>query len=147
MWCSRPDAILDKASHVEEVQSSGCQTPRSGHSDLIMEIACSRSATVRTLRQHRPDTLQYFDHNFLLKYRFGQNRCHWKANKKCCNLIVQTTNRNVQKAYRPVGNIKHSDGPPKFEKFQNCYSDTETIDCSEAQVCRLDARTRDSDYD
>jgi hypothetical protein len=36
-----------------------------------MEIACSGSATVRPLGQHRPDTLWYFDHNFLLKYRIG----------------------------------------------------------------------------
>jgi hypothetical protein len=67
--CSRPDAILDKASHAEEVQPSRRQTPWSGHSELIMEIVCSRSATVRTLGQHRPITLPYFDHIFLLKYR------------------------------------------------------------------------------
>jgi len=36
--CSRPQAILDKASRVEKVQPSGSQTPWSGHSDLIMEM-------------------------------------------------------------------------------------------------------------
>jgi len=52
--CSRLDVILDKASHAEEVQPSGCQTLWSGRSDLIMEITCSGSATVRMLGQHRP---------------------------------------------------------------------------------------------
>jgi hypothetical protein len=52
MWCSRSDAILDMVSHVEEVQPSGCQTPWSRCSSLNMEIACSRSATIRTLGQH-----------------------------------------------------------------------------------------------
>jgi hypothetical protein len=69
--CSRPDAILDKASHAKEGQPSGCQTPWSGRSDLTMKIACNGSATVRMLGQHLPDTLRYFDHNFLLKYRIG----------------------------------------------------------------------------
>jgi hypothetical protein len=46
MWCSRPDAILYKASHAEEVQPSGRQTPWSRRLDLVMEIACSKSATV-----------------------------------------------------------------------------------------------------
>jgi hypothetical protein len=50
-----PDAILDKASRAEEVQSSGRQTPWSGRSGLNMKIACSRSATIRTLGQHCPD--------------------------------------------------------------------------------------------
>jgi hypothetical protein len=36
---------------------------------LIMEIAGSRSGTVWTLGQHRPDTLRYFGHNVLLKYQ------------------------------------------------------------------------------
>jgi hypothetical protein len=70
MWYSCPDAILDKASHVEEVQLSGRQNLWSGRSNLIMEIA-NESTTVRMLGQHRPDTLRYFHHNFLLKYRIG----------------------------------------------------------------------------
>jgi hypothetical protein len=45
----RPDAILDKARRGEELQPSG----RQGNTDwtpvLIMEITCSKSATVRTL--------------------------------------------------------------------------------------------------
>jgi hypothetical protein len=69
--CSRSDAILDKASHVEEVQPAGRQNPWPGRSDLIMENACSGSATVRTLGQHCPDTLRYFDHNILFKYWIG----------------------------------------------------------------------------
>jgi len=36
----RPNAILDKASCVEDVQPNGHQSPLSGRSDLIMEIAC-----------------------------------------------------------------------------------------------------------
>jgi hypothetical protein len=44
----RLDAILDKASRADDVQPSG-------RSNLIMKIACSRSATVRTLGQHRQD--------------------------------------------------------------------------------------------
>jgi hypothetical protein len=58
VWTSglhRPYAILDKASLVEDVQSSGRQSTLSGRSDLIMKIACSRSATIRTLGQHLPD--------------------------------------------------------------------------------------------
>jgi len=47
-WLFRPDAILNNASRAEDVQPSG-------RSDLIMEIAYSKSATVRTLGQHRPD--------------------------------------------------------------------------------------------
>jgi hypothetical protein len=46
----------------------------------------------------------------------------------------------VLMVHRPNGNIKRLDGPPKFEKFQNCFSDTKIVD-------RLDARTRDSDFD
>jgi hypothetical protein len=33
-----PNAILDKASRVEDVQLSGRQSPLSGHSNLIMEL-------------------------------------------------------------------------------------------------------------
>jgi hypothetical protein len=51
----RPDAILDKASRVEDVQPSRRQSPLSERLDLVMKIACSRSATVRTLGQHRLD--------------------------------------------------------------------------------------------
>jgi len=69
--CSRPDAILDKASRAKEVQPSKCQTLWSGRSYLVMKIACSGSATVRTLGQHRSNTFQYFDHNILFKYRIG----------------------------------------------------------------------------
>jgi hypothetical protein len=54
-WLFCPDIILDKASRAEEVQPSEGQTPWSGRSGLNMEIVCSRSATVRTLRQHRPN--------------------------------------------------------------------------------------------
>jgi hypothetical protein len=51
----RPNAILDKASHAKDVQPSRRQSTLFGRSDLIMKIACCRSATVRTLGQHRPD--------------------------------------------------------------------------------------------
>jgi hypothetical protein len=54
-WLFRPDAILDKASCVEDVQPSGHQTPWFGRSGLNMEITCSRSTTIRTLGQHCPD--------------------------------------------------------------------------------------------
>jgi len=48
-----PNTILDKANCAEDLQPSGLQSPLSRRSDLIMEIACSRSATVRMLGQHR----------------------------------------------------------------------------------------------
>jgi hypothetical protein len=51
--CYHSDAILDKASCTEEVQPSRHQTPWSERLDLIMEIACNESTTVRTLGQHR----------------------------------------------------------------------------------------------
>jgi hypothetical protein len=55
MYCSCLHAILDKASHAEEVQPFERQTPWSGQSSLNMEIVCNRSATVRMLGQHLPD--------------------------------------------------------------------------------------------
>jgi hypothetical protein len=55
MWLFRPDAILDKASHAEEVQLFWLQTPLSERSGLHMEIVYSRSATVRKVGQHHPD--------------------------------------------------------------------------------------------
>jgi hypothetical protein len=54
-WLFCPDAILDKASRAKDVQPSRRQTPLSGHLGLNMEIACSRSATVRMLGQQCPD--------------------------------------------------------------------------------------------
>jgi hypothetical protein len=53
--CSRPDAILDKASSAYKVQPSGRQSSCSKRSSLNMEIMCSWSATVPTLGQHRPN--------------------------------------------------------------------------------------------
>jgi len=53
--CSLPNTILDKARRAYKVQPSRCQTSWFGHSRLNMEIACSRSETVRTLGQHHPD--------------------------------------------------------------------------------------------
>lgn len=50
-----PDAILNKARRGEELQSSRCQGNTVRTPILIMKIACSRSVTVRTLGQHRPD--------------------------------------------------------------------------------------------
>jgi hypothetical protein len=46
--CSRPDAILDKASHAYKVQPSKRQSPWSGRASLNMEIVCRRSSTFRT---------------------------------------------------------------------------------------------------
>jgi hypothetical protein len=43
--------------------------------------------------------------------------------------------------------LDHPDGLPKFEKFQNCFSDKETVDRPDAQVCHLDVHARDSDSD
>jgi len=54
-WLFSPDAIFDKASRVEDVQRSGRQTPWSRRSGLNIKIACSWSATVRTLGQHHSD--------------------------------------------------------------------------------------------
>jgi hypothetical protein len=47
--CSRPNAILDKASRAYKVQPSGRQSPWSGRASLNMEIVCRRSPTFRTL--------------------------------------------------------------------------------------------------
>jgi hypothetical protein len=55
LGCILPNAILDKASRVEDVQPSGLQSTLFGCSVLIMEIACIKSANVRMLGQHRPD--------------------------------------------------------------------------------------------
>jgi len=55
MWLFRLDAILDKASCAKDCQSSGRKSTLSERSVLIMEIACSRSATIRTSGQHRPN--------------------------------------------------------------------------------------------
>jgi hypothetical protein len=58
MWLFRLETILDMASCAKDVQPSGRKSKLSERSVLIMEIACSRSATVRTLGQHRPNTRQ-----------------------------------------------------------------------------------------
>jgi hypothetical protein len=58
-----PNATSDKASCVEDVQPSGRQSPLSGCIDLFMEIACSRSATVLTLGQHRPEVALFWKKN------------------------------------------------------------------------------------
>jgi len=49
------DAILDKARRGEELQPFGRQGNTVRMLVLIMVIACSRGATVRTLWQHCPD--------------------------------------------------------------------------------------------
>jgi hypothetical protein len=58
--------------------------------------------------------------------------------------MLQTANRNLRKTHHLDGKIKHPDCSPKFEKFQNCFSDMEIVDCPDAQGCHLDARARDS---
>jgi len=79
---SRPDALIHKASIAFKIQTSGRQSAwfervsiRFGNCvhqincpdnhplgpdarSLVMEITCSKSATVRTTRQHRPDEPQ-----------------------------------------------------------------------------------------
>jgi hypothetical protein len=79
---SRPDMLIHKASIPFKIQTSGRQSSWSGHASIIygncmyqinrlddhslgpdaqtldMEIACSRSATVRTTGQHCPDAAQ-----------------------------------------------------------------------------------------
>jgi hypothetical protein len=52
-----PDAILDKARRGEELQVSKCQCNTVRILVLIMEITCNKSATIRTLGQHRLDGL------------------------------------------------------------------------------------------
>jgi hypothetical protein len=54
-------------------------------------------------------------------------------------------NINVLTAYRPNGKIKRLDSLLEFEKFQNCLSNTETVDRQDTQVCRPDAHARDSE--
>jgi hypothetical protein len=39
------------------------------------------------------------------------------------------------------------DGHQKFEKFQNSFLDTETVDRPEAQDYRLDTHARDSEFE
>jgi hypothetical protein len=62
-------------------------------------------------------------------------------------MMVWKANKNGRKAHHTDGNIKRSDGPPKFEKFHNCFSDTETVDRPDTQVFRPDAHARDFDSD
>jgi hypothetical protein len=45
----------------------------------------------------------------------GRNQRRWKANKKYCELMVQTAINIVRS--RPDGNIKRPDGPTEFSKF------------------------------
>jgi hypothetical protein len=61
--------------------------------------------------------------------------------------MVRTTNRNVRTAYHPDEKSKRLDDQPKFEKFQNCFSDTKIVDHPDAEVCRPDARAKYSDSD
>jgi hypothetical protein len=70
---SRLDTSLDKASRAEEVQSSRRQSLWSGRSSLNMEIACSKSATVRMLGQHLPDVA-------LFKKEYRANLESWLHN-------------------------------------------------------------------
>jgi hypothetical protein len=96
-WFGRSSFIYGNCVHQfnrPDISLQGPDTP-----SFIMVISCSRSATVRTLGQHRPDAalygsfqcyfgkavavdrpdvrssrldaLRYFGHNFLLKYRIG----------------------------------------------------------------------------
>jgi hypothetical protein len=81
-----------------------------------------------------------------------QNWCRWKANKNCYNLTIRT-------AQSLDGKTKHLDGPesgwkdqasgrsPEFEKFQNSFSDTETVDRLDPQDCSPDTHARESDSD
>jgi hypothetical protein len=82
--CNRPDAILDKASRAENVPPFWHQSALSRSSVLIIEIACSRSETVRTLGQHRPETA-------LFRKEFQRI---WKAD---CTVV-----RPDNLSYRPV---------------------------------------------
>jgi hypothetical protein len=75
-WSGRSSFIYGNCVHQFNRPDVSLQGPDAP--SLIMVISCSRSATVRTLGQHRPDarssrpdTLGYFGHNFLLKYRIG----------------------------------------------------------------------------
>jgi len=76
VW-SRPDDVLHKASHAYKVQPSGRQSSWSRQSSIIYEICVHQfnhpdiSLQGPDARLSRPDTLQYFGHNFLLKYRIG----------------------------------------------------------------------------
>jgi hypothetical protein len=61
--CNCSDAILDKARHEEELQPSGRQGNTVRKLVFIMGIACSISATVRTLGQHHPDVALFRKEN------------------------------------------------------------------------------------
>jgi hypothetical protein len=54
--CNHPDdVVISSGRYPKEWQQSGHQSTLSGRSVLIMKIACNRSATVWTLRQHCSD--------------------------------------------------------------------------------------------
>jgi hypothetical protein len=54
-----PDAILAKARRGEDLKQSRHQVYTVKTPVLIMEIACSKSAIIWTLGQHRPDTVLF----------------------------------------------------------------------------------------
>jgi hypothetical protein len=91
--CSRLDAILDKASHTYKVQLSGCQSPWSERSSLNMEIACSWSATVRTLGQHRLDAALFrkeFQENLESRLHSCPSGCPQLPSRRCLEKSPQT---------------------------------------------------------
>jgi hypothetical protein len=67
----RSDAILDRAKLGEELQPSGCRGNTVRTPIILMKITCSRSATIRTLGQHRPDVaLIWYCVKRVMKSRF-----------------------------------------------------------------------------
>jgi hypothetical protein len=77
---------------------------------LIMEIACNKSATVRTLSGILIIT-------FYSNIGLGQNQIHWKANKKLCKLMVRTANRIVWAAPVRTETSNVWTAPPKIREF------------------------------
>jgi hypothetical protein len=67
----------------------------------------------------------------------GRNRCHWKANKKFCKLMVRAGIR--------LSTWKHQASGWPCRIFQNWFSDTETVAHPDGQGYGPNARARDSD--
>jgi hypothetical protein len=67
MWCSRPDAILGRKS----CSKSATVWTRPCYGSFQSYFGKTVAVDRLNARSSRPDALQYFDHNFLLKYRIG----------------------------------------------------------------------------
>jgi hypothetical protein len=142
-WSGRSSFIYGNCVHQFNLPDVSLQGPDAP--SLIMVISCSRSVTVRTLGQHRPDaalyrsfqcyfgkavavdrpdvrssrpdTLEYFGHNFLLKYQIGTKSASLESLEKCCNLSIQTDPRSVRKTSVWTERFARPDGPSENSRI------------------------------